>query len=196
MAEGMPPVALLVGLGNPGAEYRDTRHNAGFWWAEEVARRHGGAWRRESKFHGELCRVQLQGTEYWLLKPATFMNHSGQAVAAIAGFYKIPPEAILVAHDDLDLPPGTVRLKRGGGHGGHNGLRDMAARLGSNGFLRVRLGIGHPGHRDLVTPYVLNRPSREDRECIERAVVAAAEALPQILEGRLDHAMQRLHTRS
>ena len=147
---------LIVGLGNPGADYDKTRHNVGFWLLDSLARRYGGVFRREAKFHGEACQVSVDGHPLWLLKPQTFMNRSGASVIALARFYKLVPEAILVVHDELDLPPGAVRLKRGGGHGGHNGLRDIIQQLGSREFLRLRLGIGHPGDSRAVINYVLH----------------------------------------
>lgn len=190
----MGAISLIVGLGNPGRSYEETRHNAGFWFVDELARRHGGNFKVESKFHGELCRVHVGGHEVRLLKPTTYMNRSGQAIHAVANFYKIPAEAILVAHDELDLPPGTVRFKRGGGHGGHNGLRDTIARFGKE-FPRMRLGIGHPGHKDRVHDYVLGRPSSDDRHAIVDAVDEACDALPQLLDGHFEKAMNRLHSR-
>lgn len=194
MSASALPFALIVGLGNPGPTYERTRHNAGFWFVDELARRHGSAFRIEPKFFGETSRLSLNGREYWLLKPATFMNRSGQAVVSMAGFYKVPPESILVVHDEIDLPPGTVRLKRGGGHGGHNGLRDLIARLGG-GFARLRIGVGHPGSSDQVVDYVLNRPSKQDEELILKAIDEAADAFPLIVEGGFEKAMHRLHSR-
>ncbi|MEJ2687485.1 MAG: aminoacyl-tRNA hydrolase [Gammaproteobacteria bacterium] len=191
----MTAIALIVGLGNPGPEYQLTRHNAGFWFVDELAVREGGAWKREARFHGELARCRLDGHDVRLFKPTTFMNLSGQAVSALAGFFRIAPEQMLVVHDDLDLPPGTVRLKRGGGHGGHNGLRDLIGRLGSRDFLRLRLGIGHPGQRGGVVNYVLQRPSRDDVDAIESAIVEGIEALPLVLAGEMERAMHRLHSR-
>jgi PTH1 family peptidyl-tRNA hydrolase len=194
----MPESALLrlvVGLGNPGPEYAQTRHNAGFWLADELARQHGGRFRPESKFHGETCRIALAGQDLWLLKPMTFMNRSGHAVAALARFHRIAPPEILVVHDDLDLPPGTVRLKRSGGHGGHNGLRDLIAQLGGHDFLRLRLGIGHPGDSREVLDYVLRRAPQADRALLEQAIADALRELPRLLAGQWDRAMQALHTR-
>ncbi len=188
-------VKLIAGLGNPGAEYERTRHNAGFWFLDALGRELGGTFRREAKFHGEVCRVTVQGESVWLLKPETWMNRSGQAVARLAGFYRIPPEQILVAHDDLDLPPGTLRLKLGGGHGGHNGLRDIISLLGGNGFLRLRIGIGHPGSREDVTPFVLGPPPGAERELIMEAIERAVRELPDIVRGELQRAMNRLHAR-
>lgn len=195
MAEAIPALQLLVGLGNPGPQYADTRHNAGFWLMDELVRQQKGQFRPDSKYHGETCRITLGSQSLWLLKPMTFMNCSGQAVAALARFHRIPPSAILVAHDDLDLPPGTVRLKRAGGHGGHNGLRDLIAHLGSNEFARMRLGIGHPGDSREVLNYVLRHPPRSEQELIEQAIFDALRELPSILAGQWQKAMQSLHGR-
>ncbi|BAZ95189.1 peptidyl-tRNA hydrolase [Thiohalobacter thiocyanaticus] len=189
----MSAVALIVGLGNPGAKYDQTRHNAGFWFLDGLARRFHCTLNPENRFQGEAGRCDIDGADCRLLKPTTFMNRSGQSVAALAGFFKIPPEAILVVHDELDLEPGTVRLKRGGGHGGHNGLRDLISALGSREFLRLRVGIGHPGHRDDVVNYVLNRPSSEDRIAIDAAIESALLEVPKIVSGDLDAAMNALH---
>ena len=187
-------IALIVGLGNPGPKYDQTRHNAGFWFVEEVARRHGGVFRTEAKFAGEVCRVAIDGREVWLLKPTTYMNRSGQSVKLLAGFYKIPVEQILVAHDEIDLPPGTARLKRGGGHGGHNGLRDIMAQMGQS-FLRLRLGVGHPGQKDQVVDYVLERPSRDDEALIRRDIDDAVDVLAPVVAGEFEKAMNQLHSR-
>jgi PTH1 family peptidyl-tRNA hydrolase len=196
MAESVAPaLRLVVGLGNPGPEYAQTRHNAGFWLVDELARQQGGHFRSEARYHGETCRIALAGQELWLLKPMTYMNRSGQAVAALAGFYKIPLPAILVVHDDLDLPPGTVRLKRSGGHGGHNGLRDLIAHLGGNDFARLRLGIGHPGDSREVLDYVLRRAPRTEQEFVEQAIADALRELPRILAGEWERATQALHSR-
>jgi len=194
MPESVPP-RLVVGLGNPGPEYAQTRHNAGFWLTDELARQHGGRFRPESKFHGETCRIALAGQELWLLKPMTFMNRSGQAVVALARFHRIPLPAMLVVHDDLDLPPGVVRLKRSGGHGGHNGLRELIGQLGGNDFARLRLGIGHPGDSREVLDYVLRRTPRAERELIEQAILDALHELPRIVAGQWDKAVQTLHSR-
>ena len=186
---------LVAGLGNPGAEYERTRHNAGFWFVDALTQHWEGTFRREARFHGEVCRISVQGEPLWLLKPDTWMNRSGQAVTRLAGFYKIPPQQILVAHDDLDLPPGTLRLKQGGGHGGHNGLRDIISLLGENGFLRLRIGIGHLGNREGVTPYVLGRPPEAERELIVEAIDSAVQELPLIMHGEFQKVMNRLHGR-
>ena len=189
-------ISLIVGLGNPGTQYEQTRHNAGFWFVEAVARRHGGSFKSENKFHGEACKVLAEGKELWLLKPMTFMNKSGQAIAALARFYKIEPENILVAHDELDLPPGAVRLKQGGGHGGHNGLRDTIAQLGgSRDFYRLRIGIGHPGHSSQVTGYVLGKAPADEQRLMEQAIDETMDILPLALHGEFQKAMNQLHSK-
>jgi PTH1 family peptidyl-tRNA hydrolase len=185
---------LIAGLGNPGPRYQATRHNAGFWFADALAQAQAGQFKTSSRFHGDLCETNLAGQSCWIIKPDVFMNRSGQSVAALAGFYKIPVEQILVVHDELDLPPGTVRLKQGGGNGGHNGLHSVMESMGSSDFVRMRLGIGHPGHRDLVTDYVLGKPSQEDRKAIEEAIAAAMAVMPELLSGELERAMHKLHT--
>ncbi len=190
----MAGLKLIVGLGNPGAEYLRTRHNAGFWFVDALVAAQGERFGFEGKLHGETCRVRIGATPVWLLKPATFMNKSGIAVAAALRYYKIAPEECLVAHDDLDLPPGTVRLKFDGGHGGQNGLRDIFAHLGHGRFHRLRIGIGHPGHKDKVTPWVLGRPSAADEEAILVAIGRALGVLPLAVAGQFDKAMQQLHT--
>ncbi|GAB4346773.1 MAG: aminoacyl-tRNA hydrolase [Gammaproteobacteria bacterium] len=193
-AEGK--IQLIVGLGNPGPEYRDTRHNAGFWFLDELARRYSFEFRPESRFFGETARARIEGQDTRLLKPTTYMNHSGRAVSAMAGFFRIPVEAILVVHDEIDLPPGVARLKRGGGHGGHNGLRDVIAALGSREFSRLRLGVGHPGQRDEVVDYVLRKPTREERNQIEASIDQAFDVLPDLLANRWQRAMTTLHSTS
>jgi PTH1 family peptidyl-tRNA hydrolase len=192
----MPGLAikLIVGLGNPGREYETTRHNAGFWLVEELARRHGGKFRLEPRFRAELVRVRIAGQECWLVKPQDFMNNSGQVTAAVASFYKVSATEILVAHDELDLSPGSLRLKCGGGAGGHNGLKDLIAVLG-DGFWRLRIGIGHPGSREMVTPYVLGRANVEDSIALDLAVRAAADSVPDMFEHGAERVMQQLHTR-
>lgn len=190
----MSTVQLIVGLGNPGAEYEPTRHNAGFWFVDELARAAGCSLRNESRFHAEVGRCTLHGQDCRLQKPTTFMNRSGQAVAALAKFLRIPPTEILVVHDELDLPPGAARLKKGGGHGGHNGLRDLIAHLGTQDFLRLRIGIGHPGDRSQVVDYVLRRPGREERELIDAAMLRALEVMPLAVAGEFERAMHKLHS--
>lgn len=187
-------IELIAGLGNPGSKYEQTRHNAGFWLVEEIARLKGAHFRPESKFSGEVCKVELEGREVWLLKPDTFMNRSGLSVNRLASFYKIPAENILVAHDELDLEPGTARLKTGGGHGGHNGLRDIIAHLGKE-FHRLRIGIGHPGDRSQVVDYVLHRASQDEQISIENSIDDALRVLPLLAEGSWEKAVHRLHSK-
>jgi len=186
---------LVVGLGNPGSEYRGTRHNAGADFVEALARHTGTVLQDEAKFFGATGRATLSGHDLRLLIPATFMNLSGKSVAALAGFYKIAPEEMLIAHDELDIPAGCARFKQGGGHGGHNGLRDIIPALGnSRDFYRLRIGIGHPGHASRVTGYVLKPPSAQDRERIDACIDEAIAALPLLLDGDSTKAMTRLHS--
>jgi PTH1 family peptidyl-tRNA hydrolase len=194
----MSAIRLIVGLGNVGREYQYTRHNAGFWFADGVVRRTGASFTTESKFHGELARPNLGGKAFWLLKPGTLMNRSGRAVAALANFYRIEPAEIFVIHDELDLAPGQSKLKCGGGHAGHNGLRDIQAHLGSTDFWRLRLGIGHP--RDVqaeqeVADYVLHPPRLEEMSLIVDEINRALDILPDILAGEFAAATMKLHTR-
>jgi PTH1 family peptidyl-tRNA hydrolase len=184
---------LIIGLGNPGEEYARTRHNAGFGFVEELARRHGGAFRLETRHHGELARVKIGAADLWLLKPMNFMNRSGGAAQSVAAFYKAAAPEVLVAYDDLDLPAGVARLREGGGAGGHNGMRDVIAQLGPE-FWRLRLGIGHPGHRDKVLGYVLSRPPIEEDILIRQSIDAAADILPVLIAEGPQQAMHRLHT--
>lgn len=188
-------IRLIAGLGNPGPEYDQTRHNAGFWFVDELARRHGGRFRREGRFAGEACRLHLGGQEVWLLKPQTYMNRSGQSLKRMTTFYKIDPGEVLVAHDEIDLPPGTTRLKRGGGHGGHNGLRDIMAQLGKD-FWRLRIGVGHPGSKEQVVNYVLGRPGRDEETLIRQDIDAAADLAERIVGGEIQKAMNQLHARA
>ena len=190
----MAAIRLIAGLGNPGKKYEQTRHNAGFWFVDEVARRYAVRFRAESRFASEVASCQIDAQECRLQKPQEFMNRSGRPVAALAAFYRIPRSAILVVHDDLDLPPGTVRLKQNGGHGGHNGLRDLIPSLGGNDFLRLRIGIGHPGHRDDVIDYVLRPAAPEEQAAIEAAIEAALGVLSDVITGNLEAAMKVLHT--
>ena len=192
----MSEIKLIVGLGNPGREYEETRHNAGFWWVDAFARAQHFAFKAEGKFHGLAARGMVQSHELFLLKPQTFMNVSGRGVGALAQFYKIAPEQILVVHDELDLPPGSAKLKLGGGHGGHNGLKDIIAHLGSREFWRLRIGIGHPGDRAEVVNYVLNAPRREEMALIEQAMQRAQDVAHLIAEGKLEAAMLKLHSAS
>ena len=186
-------VRAIVGLGNPGAEYEYTRHNAGFWFVDQLAEAYRADFRVESKFQGVTARIRIGGSDLLLLKPATFMNRSGQAVQALASFYKFTPEQILVAHDELDLPAGAARLKLGGGHGGHNGLRSVHQHLGEN-YARLRIGIGHPGNKDLVLDYVLGRPSQPDLRAIEDALIRSQAALEMLVTQSWSKASQLLHT--
>ncbi len=183
----------IVGLGNPGAEYQRTRHNAGFWFVEALAAAYRGSFRMESKFRSGLARIRIDDTDVLLLEPSTFMNRSGESIQLLAAFYKIPSSDILVAHDELDLPTGTVRLKRGGGHGGHNGLRSVHQHLGED-YLRLRIGIGHPGNKDLVLNYVLGRASVAEEKLIHDGIDDAVAAMPIWLGQSWDKALQRLHS--
>ena len=190
----MTVIRLIAGLGNPGREYADTRHNAGFWFLDEVARQAGASLRVESRFQGAVARVNLHGQEIWLIAPQTYMNISGQALAALASYYKITPQEMLVVHDELDLLPGTARLKRGGGPGGHNGLKDIIARLGPD-FWRLRIGIGHPGDKNAVADFVLHRPSQAEETLTREALDQSLSALPLMVTGDMAGAMQQLHTK-
>jgi PTH1 family peptidyl-tRNA hydrolase len=186
-------IRLIVGLGNPGKEYEGTRHNAGFRLVERFAETQRIALRKEAKYHGLAGRDDASGL--WLLMPMTFMNLSGKSVGALAGFFKIAPGEILVAHDELDFLPGVVKMKLGGGAGGHNGLKDISAQLGTNDYWRLRLGIGHPGDRDLVSDYVLGKPSKLDRDAIEETVERSLEILPLAVAGEVERALHKLHTK-
>lgn len=191
----MSEIKLIVGLGNPGDKYTDTRHNAGEWFIERLARRFNVSLNPESKFFGKSARTIVNGKEVRLLVPTTFMNLSGKAVGALASFYRIKPEEILVIHDELDLPPGTAKLKQGGGHGGHNGLKDIVAQLSNNNnFYRLRIGIGHPGHRDLVAGYVLNKPSPTDRDALEKVLDEATDCVEMIFKDGMVKATNRLNS--
>lgn len=188
----MASIRLIVGLGNPGPDYAATRHNAGFWLLDLLARQHSATLRAEGKFFSLYARAG----ETHLLEPQTFMNASGKAVAAVARFYKIQPDEILVVHDELDLPPGAAKLKQGGGHGGHNGLRDIIAALGVQDFWRLRLGIGHPGNKAEVVSFVLKPPRKEEQDAIDRAIDCALDVMPAVLAGKMPEAMKDLHTRA
>ena len=190
----MSALRLIIGLGNPGAEYALQRHNAGFWFIDALAQAEGARFAREARLHGAAARIILAGQDLRLFKPMTFMNESGRAVRAALDYWKIAPEECLVAHDDLDLAPGTARLKFDGGHGGQNGLRDIIGQLGHGRLHRLRIGIGHPGLRDQVTPWVLGRPSRGDEDAILDAIARALQVLPLAVAGQFNEAMQRLHT--
>lgn len=185
---------LIAGLGNPGPQYEHTRHNVGFWWLDQLAHDLGATLKVDNKYHGQLAQCQLNEHKLHLLKPLQFMNRSGQSVAALANFFKIPPKNILIVHDELDLAVGVARLKRGGGHGGHNGLRDIIERTGSKDFLRCRLGIGHPGDSRQVSDYVLSKPSQSDRQRIVAAIDDSLRVLPDVLSDQLEKAMHWLHS--
>ena len=190
----MERLRLIVGLGNPGAEHLGTRHNAGFWFVDALARREGVRFGIESRLHAETAKISLDGGPILLLKPITFMNKSGIAIASALRYYKIEPAEMLVAHDDLDLPPGAARLKFDGGHGGQNGLRDTFAHLGHGKFHRLRIGIGHPGHKDRVTSWVLGRPGTNDEQSMLGSIGDALDVLPLAVAGNFNEAMKRLHT--
>lgn len=189
-------IQCVVGLGNPGTRYTDTRHNAGFWLLDRLAREFSVTLRNASKFSGDVARINNAAGECWLLKPTTFMNHSGRAVSALASFYKIPVDKILVIHDELDMPPGVIRLKKDGGHGGHNGLRDIASAMGSKAFHRIRVGIGHPGHKSAVLNYVLSAPNKTDQAAIDRGLDEVERAWLSIQSGEMDAAMRTLHSKT
>ena len=187
-------IRLIVGLGNPGPQYAATRHNVGFWFVDGLAERNGGQFRVESKFHGMLARIHLAGSDVRLLKPTTFMNRSGQSIIAASQYFDIPPQSILVVHDELDLPVGTLRLKQGGGHGGHNGLRDTMRALGGRDFWRLRIGIDHPGDRNQVINYVLSRASKDDETRILDGLTDAEGVMDDVVSGAFQKAMHRLHS--
>ena len=188
------PLRIIVGLGNPGPEHLVTRHNAGFWFVDLLARRYGGEFRDYRKYSGETARISVGGQEVTLLKPTTYMNRSGLSVRQLSDFYKIAADDILVAYDELDLPVGAVRLNHGGGHGGHNGVRDTIAHIG-DGFWRLRLGVGHPGNKADVIDYVLTRAPRSEEDLILEAVNTAADCIPLLLEQGAERAMTTLHSR-
>ena len=187
-------IRLFVGLGNPGPEYEDTRHNAGFWYIDDLARRLKGTLQPDRAYHGLVARANTPQGPVWLLQPQTYMNLSGKSVAALARFFKIAPDEVLVAHDELDLLPGQVKLKKGGGHGGHNGLKDIHGQLGSPDYWRLRLGIGHPGVKSEVVNWVLKKPSMDHRIAIEQAIDHSLRALPDLLAGDMVKATKDIHT--
>lgn len=187
-------IRLFVGLGNPGSEYEGTRHNAGFWWIDALSRQWNMPLRFEKSYFGQMARGQLRGETVWLLEPQTFMNLSGKSVASLARFFKISPEQILVAHDELDLPAGEAKLKQGGGHAGHNGLRDIHAQLGSSDYWRLRIGIGHPGHKNDVANWVLKKPSPDERAGIEAAMDRALKGADFLFSGEMAKATGVIHT--
>jgi PTH1 family peptidyl-tRNA hydrolase len=187
-------IRLIAGLGNPGREHSRDRHNVGFWLVDRLASAEGASLRKEAKYHGLVAKLAGPGGDVWLLEPQTYMNLSGKSIGALARFYRIAPEEVLVVHDELDFLPGAVKLKLGGGAAGHNGLKDTIAQLGGQGFWRLRIGIGHPGDRDVVADYVLSSPSPADREAIEGAIDRSLAIVPDLLEGRMEFAMKQLHT--
>lgn len=191
----MKPIKLIVGLGNPGIKYAQTRHNVGFAFIDAMCDQYGFTLKESKKFHGLSEKVSINNRILWLLEPQTYMNHSGRAVASLANFYKILPEEILVIYDELDLPVGTAKIKRGGGHGGHNGLRDIIALTGSNDFYRLRLGIGHPGHKSKVVSWVLNRATQDEEISIDLAIKKSLNIIDDLIEGQLEKAMKELHTK-
>ena len=183
----------IIGLGNPGSEYERTRHNAGFWFVDALAARYGGQFRSNAKLFGETTQIRIGGESLWLMKPSTFMNKSGNAVQALCSFYKISLADILVAHDEIDLAPGVIKLKQGGGHGGNNGLRDIHRALGPD-YARLRIGIGHPGHKDRVVGYVLNRANKDDERAIEDCIADGMDAVEVLLQKGWNEASKALHT--
>ena len=187
-------IKLIVGLGNPGPEHLMTRHNAGFWFIDVLAAKYSLVFRSESRFRSEVCRLSTIDHDCYLCKPMDFMNRSGQPVQAIAGFYKISINEILVVHDDIDIEPGVVRFKQGGGHGGHNGLRDIIEKMGSNEFNRLRIGVGHPGSSSDVVNYVLERAPAAEEELIMQSIAEVMEMIPHILTGEFQKVMQELHS--
>lgn len=187
-------ITLIAGLGNPDQRYERTLHNAGFWFVDELARREGGHFKYEKRFDADVCKITLAGSDVWLIKPQSYMNASGGPVRSMLDYYRLKAGDMLVAHDEIDLPPGTVRLKRGGGHGGHNGIRDVIRHCGSD-FMRLRIGVGHPGHKDQVTGYVLKRASSDVESAIMRNVDDAAEVMTLLSEQGLNAATTKLHTK-
>ncbi|HEX5962000.1 MAG TPA: aminoacyl-tRNA hydrolase [Rhodanobacteraceae bacterium] len=190
----MSGIRLIAGLGNPGAEYLRNRHNAGFWFVDTLASGAGERFVAEKRVHAGACRVQVGSEVVRVVKPGTFMNESGRAVVAALNYWKLAPDELLVVHDDLDLPPGTARLKFDGGHGGQNGVRDVIAQLGHGCFHRLRIGIGHPGDRGRVTPWVLGNPSAADEDAMLGSIARALDVLPLLVAGDFNEAMKRLHT--
>ena len=187
-------IKLFVGLGNPGPEYEATRHNAGFWWIDALASELKANLVSERGYHGRVARTQLAGQTIWLLQPQTFMNLSGKSVGALARFFKIAPQEVLVAHDEMDVIPGQAKLKLGGSHAGHNGLRDIHAQLGTDDYWRLRIGVGHPGVKAEVSNWVLKKPSPEHRSAIEETIARALKAVPELLSGDMTKATMLIHT--
>ena len=188
------PIRIIAGLGNPEDRYERTLHNAGFWFVDALARKYGGIFKYEKKFDADSCRVKMHGEDVWLVRPQSYMNNSGQPIRGLLDYYRLGINELLVAHDEIDLPPGTVRLKEGGGHGGHNGLRDIVRHCGAD-FLRLRLGVGHPGDKDEVTNYVLKRASSDVEAAIERNIDDAMAVMPELVDGNINAAMKKLHTK-
>ena len=188
------PIRIIAGLGNPEEKYERTLHNAGFWFVDALARKYGGSYRYEKKFDADFCRINLHGEDVWLVKPQSYMNCSGQPIRALLDYYRLEPTELLVAHDEIVLPPGTVRLKAGGGHGGHNGLRDIIRHCGAD-FLRLRLGVGHPGEKHKVTNYVLKRGSGDTEAAVERNIDEAIDVMTDLVDGDVNAAMKKLHTK-
>ncbi len=187
-------LAVIAGLGNPEDRYADTLHNAGFWCVDELARRVGGVFKYEKRFDSDVCKVTIHGADVWLVKPQSYMNLSGRPIRSVLDYYRIPVDRLLVTHDEIDLPPGTVRLKSGGGHGGHNGVRDVIQHCGRD-FLRLRIGVGHPGEKDKVTGHVLRRAGGDIDPLLQRSVDEAADIVPVLIDKGLNEAMKELHTK-
>ncbi len=187
-------VTMIAGLGNPDSKYERTLHNAGFWFVDALLRKYGGEFRYDKKFDAEICRIDLQGNEVWLVKPHSFMNLSGGPVRGVLDYYRLQPEQLLVAHDEIDLPPGTVRLKLGGGHGGHNGMRDVMQHCGSD-FMRLRIGVGHPGEKSMVTNYVLKKGTADVEAAVNKTLDDAVAVMPVLVDDGLNAAMKKLHTK-
>ena len=187
-------VTMIAGLGNPDSKYERTLHNAGFWFVDALLRKYGGEFRYDKKFDAKICRIDLQGNEVWLVKPQSFMNLSGGPVRGALDYYRLQPEQLLVAHDEIDLPPGTVRLKLGGGHGGHNGMRDVMRHCGSD-FMRLRIGVGHPGEKSMVTNYVLKKGTADVETAVNKTLDDAVAVMPILVEDGLNAAMKKLHTK-
>lgn len=188
-------IRIIAGLGNPEDKYERTLHNAGFWFVDALARKYGGNFRYDKKFDADTCRINPHGEEVWLVKPQSYMNNSGQPVRGLLDYYRLSTNELLVAHDEIDLPPGTTRLKEGGGHGGHNGLRDIIQHCGPD-FLRLRLGVGHPGEKHQVTSYVLKRGSSDTEVAVERDIDDAIAVMPELVGGEINAAMKKLHTKA
>ena len=190
----MSNLSIIAGLGNPEPKYERTLHNVGFWFVDALARKFGGTFRYEKKFDADYCRVNIKGDDVWLVKPQNYMNQSGQPVRAMLDYYRLKSAHLLVAHDEIDLPPGTVRLKQGGGHGGHNGIRDVIRHCGAN-FMRLRIGVGHPGEKDKVTGYVLKRGSSDVESAVDANIDEAMNVMPLLIDDGLNAAMKALHTK-